>query len=96
MTHSPLDNLQESMQRAGEAFARAAEALGDFCRAYVDAVSAIANGPDFSQLRKIVNTQAALKEAPPRVRHLAKNSKKLRTQKKNINRALREYQRRKK
>ena len=35
----------------------------------------------------------AIKAAPPRVRHLALYGKKPRTRKKNINRALREYQR---
>lgn len=38
--------------------------------------------------------RAALNEAPPKVRHLALHGKKYRTQKKNINRALRDSQRR--
>ncbi len=48
------------------------------------------------ELLKAARTQQALKEAPPRVRHLAYHSKKHRTQKKNINRAMREYYRRQK
>lgn len=47
-----------------------------------------------AQLIKAAEVKAALKEAPPRVRHLAEHSKKYRTRKKSINRALREYRRR--
>lgn len=78
----------------GEACKQFAELLGKIVRAAVDCVVAIARGVDIAQLLKIAKVQAALNEAPPRVRHLALHSKKRRTQKKNINRALREYQRR--
>lgn len=78
----------------GEACKQAAESLGAFFRAVVDCGVAIAQGVDIPQLLKATKVRAALKEAPPRVRHLAEHGKKYRTRKKNINRALREYQRR--
>ena len=75
----PLDRLSEPLQRAGEALGRTARGLGrtarglgDFIRAVVDFVAAICP-PGL--------TEAALKEAPPRVRHLAYNSKKHRVKK---------------
>ena len=75
--------------------AKAFTALGEACkRAAADCVAAIAGGMDIAQLLKAAEVQAALNEAPPRVRHLAEHGKKYRTRKKNINRALREYQRR--
>lgn len=78
----------------GEACRQTAGALGKLFRAAVDCVVAIARGMDIAQLLKAAKVQEALKEAPPRVRHLAQHSKKHRTRKKNINRALREHQRR--
>lgn len=45
-------------------------------------------------LAKAIERRVVLNEAPPKVRHLAKHAKKARTRNKNINRALREYQRR--
>lgn len=87
-----LDNLQELLQRMGESLRDAAKSLGASCRAYADAVAAILHGVNFTQLLKTAKVQAALKEAPPKVRHLAKHGKKYRTRKKNINRALRDYE----
>lgn len=86
----PLDRLSEPLQRAGEALGRAARDLGDFVRAMVEYAAAVCP----PALLKAARTQQALKEAPPRVRHLAYYSKKHRVQKKNVNRALREYYRR--
>lgn len=80
----------------GEACKQTADTLGKFVRAAVDCVVAMARGMDIAQFLKAAGVQAALKEAPPRVRHLAQHSKKHRTRKKNINRALREYRRRRK
>ena len=86
--------VSKAFATLGEACKRAAEALGRAVRAAADCAAAIARGVDIAQLLKAVRVQEALKEAPPRVRHLAQHSKKHRTRKKNINRALREYQRR--
>lgn len=85
-----LDRVSDPLQMAGEALGRTAKALGDFVRAMVEYVASIC--PPI--LLKAARAQQALKEAPPRIRHLARYSKKHRVQKKNINRALREYQRR--
>lgn len=79
-----------------EACRQTAEALAKFVRAAVDCVAAAARGVDIALLLRAAKVQAALNEAPPRVRHLAEHGKKARTQKKNINRALREYERRSK
>lgn len=87
-----LDRISEPLQRAGEAAGRVIKGLIDLGRAMVDYVAAIC--PPI--LLEAAKAQQALKEAPPRVRHLAYHSKKHRVQKKNINRALRDYQRRKK
>ncbi len=46
------------------------------------------------KVRAAAKVRAALNEAPPKVRHLALHGKKYRAKKKNINRALRDYQRR--
>ena len=78
----------------GESCKQAAEALGRFIRAAVDCYVAIARGVDIAQVLKAAKVQAALNEAPPKVRHLALHGKRYRTKKKNINRALRDYQRR--
>lgn len=86
----PLDRVSEPLQRAGDALGRITRGLVDFGRAMVEYVASI--GPPI--LLEAAKAQQALKEAPPRVRHLAYNSKKNRVQKKNINRALREYYRR--
>ena len=85
-----LDRVSEPLQRAGGALGRITRGLVDFGRAMVEYVASIC--PPI--LLEAVKAQQALKEAPPRVRHLAYNSKKHRVQKKNINRALREYKRR--
>lgn len=71
-----------------------AKVLGKMVQAAVDYLVAIAQGIDIPALLKAAEVQAALNEAPSRVRHLAMHGKKYRTRKKNINRALREYQRR--
>lgn len=85
-----LDRISEPLRRAGESLSRTAKGLADFIRAMIDYVVAIMP-PEMLEAARV---QAALKEAPPRIRHLATHSKKRRTRKKNINRALRDYQRR--
>ena len=79
----------------GEAITDLGEALGKAVQAVQDAANCIAawfRCVDLAQLLKTVEEQQALKEAPPKVRQLALHGKKRRTRKKNINRALREYQ----
>jgi hypothetical protein len=88
------DNLQEELQRLNETLREAAKSLASVILAFRDGVRAICQGANFTQLLKAAKVQAALNEAPPRVRHLAKHGKKYRTRKKNLNRALREYERR--
>lgn len=85
-----LDHISEPLQRASRALDRGVKGLCDFVRAMVEYLAAICP----PELLKNAKVQQALKEAQPRIRHLAYNSKKHRVQKKNINRALREYQRR--
>lgn len=85
-----LDRISEPLQRAGDALGRITRGLVDFGRAMVEYVASVCP----PVLLETAKTQVALKEAPPRVRHLAYYSKKHRVQKKNINRAKREYQRR--
>jgi hypothetical protein len=85
----------ESSAALGRALAQAGEALGEVVRAVADCIVAIARGADIAQLLKAAEVKAALNEAPPRVRHLAKHGKKYRTRKKNINRILKDYERRK-
>lgn len=75
-----------SLIELGEACGQTAKALGNLVRA---AVGFITTALDWSLLLKAARVQAALNEAPPKVRHLAKHGKKFRTRKKNINRALR-------
>jgi hypothetical protein len=87
-------DVREGFAALGRALAQFGEALGKVVRAAADCIVAIARGADIAQLLKAAEVKAALKEAPPRVRHLAKHGKKYRTRKKNINRALRDYQRR--
>lgn len=87
-----LDRISDLLQSAGEALGRTARALGDFIRAMIEYTASICP----PELLKAAREMQALKEAPPRIRHLAQHSKKRRTRKKNINRALREYQRRNK
>lgn len=87
-------NLSDALCRLGEAAASAARALLRCYNAFADAVGAIFESLDVALLLKSARVQVALKEAPPRVRHLANNHKKRRVRKKNINRALRDYERR--
>lgn len=82
-------DVAKAFTALGEACKQAAETLGKVLRAVTDCVVTIARREDIAQLLK-----ATLKEAPPRVRHLALHHKKYRTRKKNINRALRGYKRR--
>lgn len=79
-------------------------ALGEACKQFANAMDVILRAAAeyavtmyqqaTAQLSKAAEVKAALNEAPPRVRHLAKHGKKYRARKKNINRALRDYQRR--
>ena len=85
-----LDRVAEALRGVGEASVHMAEALGGFCRAYIDYVSEIYDLIDPDMLREA----AEIESASPKVRHLAKYGKKARTRKKNTNRAWREYQRR--
>ena len=84
----------DAARRAGEALGRVVNGIGDFIHAM--AQFADETFPIFLQAVADYGKEykAALNEAPPRVRHLALHSKKHRTRKKNINRALREYRRR--
>lgn len=91
----PTNNeMREQMKDVGECIGRAAKALGEFCREFAASVSALV--PTFKWLSECANTKIALDEATPRVRHLANYGKKYRTQKKNINRALKDRRRRRK
>lgn len=96
----PLDKLQEPLRRAGEAFGRAANALGvftvsitDWANACLDAWYTMVGLPLAEHMQKKREQIKALLAASPRVRHLAQHHRKYRTRKKNINRALREYKR---
>jgi hypothetical protein len=85
----------------GEACKQAAETIGKHIREAANCVSIWAREVPtavggIEQFLQAVRARAALNEAPSKVRHLAKHGKKHRTRKKNINRAMREYQRRKK
>lgn len=83
--------ITKAITEFGEACKQAGEALGKAVRAAVNCITAWTRGVDLEQC---VRELQAIKEAPPRVRHLALHGKKRRTRKKNINRALREYQKR--
>ena len=85
-------DVREGFAALGRALGQAGETVGRLLRAFVDCWVATTSCLS-QQLSKAVKVQAALKEAPPRVRHLAKHGKKYRTRKKNINRALRDYER---
>lgn len=87
-------DVAKAFTALGEAFISVVETMGKAVRAFADCVVAIARGVDIAQILKAAKVQKALNEAPPGVRHLALHGKKYRTRKKNINRALREQQRR--
>lgn len=86
-------DVAKAFTALGEACEQAAKALGKAVLAAACVVAAIVRGVDVAKLQKAAKMQAALNEASPRVRHLADHGKKYRTQKKNINRALRDYER---
>lgn len=70
-------------------------AMNTFCQSFVKYISAL--GHEFisvvgENLLQYKAEQDAIKESSPRVRHLATYGKKRRTRKKNISRAMREYQ----
>lgn len=88
--NSQLTPNNEPLQRAGEAIGRLARDLCYFFRAIVEYAASIY---PLEQIKTTAETQNAIKEAPSKVRHLALHSKKFRTRKKNINRALCEYRR---
>ena len=94
---TPMEKLNELLQRAAEALNRVGSDLGDFIRAMVDFVAAAYSVGLLEEAKiaeeMVSQMENALKEAPPRVRHLAQHSKKYRTRKKNIDRALRLYSR---
>ena len=87
-------DVTKAITELGEACKQVVEALGKAIQAAANCIAAWFQGVDLAQLLKTVEAQQALKEAPPKVRHLALHGKKRRTRKKNINRALREYQKR--
>lgn len=87
-------DVTKAITELGEACKQVGEALGKAIQAAANCIAAWSRGVDLAQLLKTVEEQQALKEAPPKVRHLALHGKKRRTRKKNINRALREYQKR--
>lgn len=76
-----------------DACKQAFDALIKITRAAINYLAAIYSGPDIKRILRDAEKKAALKEATPRVRYLAKHAKKMRTRKKNITRALREYRR---
>lgn len=92
-----LTALAEACKEAAEALGKSILAAANCLNIWTQKVSA-EEGPlkPFFQSIRAMEVQKALNEAPSRVRHLAKHSKKHRTRKKNLNRAMREYQRRKK
>lgn len=85
--------VRKAFTALGESFKHAARVLGSVARAAADFAAATLSNM-CALYRKAAKVQAALNEAPPKVRHLALHGKKYRTKKKNINRALRDYQRR--
>lgn len=85
--------MDKLFEIAAEAAVKLARAVGRAAEAARSLASSIVRALDASGW---LEKAAALNEAPPRVRHLALRSKKRRIQKKNINRALREYRRRRK
>lgn len=86
-------DVVEAFTALGKACKQFAKVMGEILRAAAEyAVNMYQQTR--AQLIKAAEVKAALKEAPPRVRHLAEHSKKYRTRKKSINRALREYRRR--
>jgi hypothetical protein len=87
------DRASGALQRLGEACTQAVDAMVDLWRACMDHYITPLCHSIIQPIQNAAETQAALKAAPPRVRHLATHSKKRRTRKKNINRALREYRR---
>lgn len=86
-------DVAKAFTALSEACKQTTEALAKVVRAAADCVVAMTRGVDIAQLLKAAKVQAALNEAPRRVRHLAQHGKKYRTRKKNINRALRDYER---
>ena len=89
MNH-PLDRLSDSLQRAVAALGCAVKSIADFISAMMEYTVTICP----PELLEATRQQQAIKEAPPKVRHLALRGKKRRTRKKNVHRAMREYQRR--
>lgn len=85
----PLGRISETMQRAGAA-------LGEACTAVADLIVAMGQfmAEVLSLLPETMTRKAALSTAPPRVRYLAEHGKKYRTRKKNLNRALKDYEKR--
>lgn len=90
-TTKAITELGEAITELGEACKRVVEALGPAVRAAANGIAAWTRGVDPVQCARALQ---AINEAPPRVRHLALRGKKYRTRKKNLNRALREYQKR--
>jgi hypothetical protein len=86
-------DVVEAFTALGGACKQFANAMGVILRAAAEYVVTMYQQAT-AQLSKAAEVKAALNEAPPRVRHLAEHSKKYRTRKKNINRALRDYRRR--
>ena len=84
-------NLSDIMLRLGEAAAEAASAFVKLAAVVVEALPWVT--PDVLQGAQ---PGLALVGASPRVRHLALHGRKYRTRKKNLHRALREYERRRK
>ena len=79
------DRLSKAMQKLGEALTTTVDAFGEFASAYYECIAGVLACVDWSAP---LNTATALNDAPPRVRHLARYSKKGRTRKKNLRRAL--------
>jgi hypothetical protein len=95
-----LDRIQAPMYRVGEAAEELGRCLGNLCSAlsdfihsFVEFVKVVLPPEILAEAVKDPRIPAAIAGASPRVRHLALHGKKRRTRKKNLKRALREYQR---
>ena len=79
---------QELCQGLREGLTKIDRSISEFASAYLKFVAGVLADADWSTIIKPI---AALNAAPPRVRHLAKYSRKGRVRKKNLHRALHKH-----
>lgn len=79
-----------SIREMGRAMSTFAQSIGDYISEILDDVISVVR----ENLLQDKAEKDAIKASSTRVRHLATHGKKRRTRKKNINRAMREYQKR--